>query len=42
MNVFGNIFWRKRRLLVMLGGIQRALEDYYSHELFDLEKQLRV
>ncbi|KAH9649731.1 putative ribonuclease H protein [Citrus sinensis] len=41
-NVFGNIFWRKKRLLAKLGGIQRALKDYYSHGLIDLEKQLRV
>ena len=39
-HVFGNIFWRKKRLLARLGGIQRALEDYYSHGLIDLEKQL--
>lgn len=41
-DVFGNIFWKKRHLLARLGGIQKALEDYYSHGLLDLEKQLRA
>lgn len=41
-DVFGNIFWKKRRLLARLGGIQKALKDYSSHGLLDLEKQLRA
>ena len=41
-HVLGNIFWKKKRLLARLGGIQWALEDYYSHGLIDLEKQLRA
>ncbi|XP_052290912.1 uncharacterized protein LOC112498105 [Citrus sinensis] len=39
---FGNIFWRKKRLLARLGGIQRALESYYSRGLVDLEKNLKA
>ena len=40
--MLGNIFWKKKRLLARLGGIQWALEDYYSHGLIDHEKQLRA
>ena len=39
---FGNIFWRKKCLLARLGGIQRALESYYSKGLLNLEKQLKA
>ncbi|XP_052287360.1 uncharacterized protein LOC127898893 [Citrus sinensis] len=39
---FGNIFWRKRRLMARLGGIQRALEKYSSQGLLELELKLRT
>ena len=39
---FGNIFWQKKCLLARLGGIQRALESYYSKGLLNLEKQLKA
>ena len=39
---FGNIFWRKRRLMARLGGIQRALEKYTSKGLLELELKLRT
>ncbi|XP_052290822.1 uncharacterized protein LOC127900258 [Citrus sinensis] len=39
---FGNIFWRKRRLLARLGGIQRALEKYTSQGLLELELKLKT
>ncbi|KAH9648695.1 reverse transcriptase domain-containing protein [Citrus sinensis] len=39
--VFGNIFRHKNRLLVKIGGIQRALEKYHSNNLTRLEIQLK-
>ncbi|XP_015386677.1 uncharacterized protein LOC107177419 [Citrus sinensis] len=39
---FGNIFWRKNRLLARLGGIQRALESYFSKGLSRLEEKLKA
>ena len=39
---FGNIFWQKNCLLARLGGIQWALEGYYSKGLSRLEKKLKV
>ncbi|KAH9670348.1 reverse transcriptase domain-containing protein [Citrus sinensis] len=40
-NVFGNIFKRKNRLLVRIGGIQQALETHHSNNLIRLECQLK-
>lgn len=39
-NKFGNIFHRKRKLLGRLEGIQRALGQYHSSFLVNLEKEL--
>lgn len=41
-NVFGKIVLRKKWMLARLGGILRALEEYYSQGLIDLEKQLEA
>lgn len=38
--VFGNIIKQKRSLVACINGIQRSLENYYSHKLVDLEKDL--
>lgn len=41
-DVFGNIFQKKRVLILRLRGIQRRLEMYSSQKLVDLEKELRA
>ena len=40
VNVFGNLFARKRKVLVRLNGAQKALVNNPSDSLIQLEKQL--
>ena len=40
VNVFGNLFARKRKVLVRLNGAQKALANNPSDSLIQLEKQL--
>ena len=37
---FGNIFKRKRNLLTCIEGLQKSQAQFYSHNLFLLEKDL--
>lgn len=39
---FGNIFWKKRKLIAKLNGIQRSLALFPSSFLIDLEKKLQM
>ena len=40
MEVFGNLFAKKRRVLARLNGVQKALADNPCDFLMDLENQL--
>lgn len=42
MNVFGNVFKKKRRLLARLEGIQKCQETCFSHNLDILERDLKA
>ncbi|XP_031111969.1 uncharacterized protein LOC116015942 [Ipomoea triloba] len=41
-NTFGNVFQRKKRLLVKLGGIQNCIANNSRPELIKLERRLRL
>lgn len=41
IHVFGNVFYRKKRLLARIKGIQRSLMQHARHDLLRLDRKLR-